>query len=159
MTCEQLLELVEPIAAGDVAVDAGMRAHLESCPQCAASLAAARRIEAALAAREAPVAPDLFAAAVFQRIRREGWRAEEQVDRLFNLAIVASALLVAGGVLALLNVGAVMAASAAFVAFVTGWASRAAIDAAPTLGIYVAAAGLLVSALGMWWWAERRLSM
>jgi hypothetical protein len=37
--------------------------------------------------------------------------------------------------------------------------SRAAIDAAPAIGTYVSAAGLLVSALVMWWWAERRFTI
>ena len=31
--------------------------------------------------------------------------------------------------------------------------------AAPVLLTYIAAAGLLMSALGMWWWADRRLSL
>ena len=31
-------------------------------------------------------------------------------------------------------------------------------NAAPQVATYVAAAGLLASALGMWWWAERRLT-
>jgi hypothetical protein len=31
--------------------------------------------------------------------------------------------------------------------------------AAPVVLTYIAAAGLLMSALGMWWWADRRLSL
>ncbi len=54
MTCSQVLELVEAIASGDAAVDDVVRDHLETCPRCASALAAARRLEAMLAARPAP---------------------------------------------------------------------------------------------------------
>jgi hypothetical protein len=35
----------------------------------------------------------------------------------------------------------------------------AARSAAPSLDTYLAGAALLISALGMWWWADRSLSM
>ena len=35
MTCDDVLEIVEAIAAGDVEVDSALRAHLETCPRCA----------------------------------------------------------------------------------------------------------------------------
>ncbi len=55
---------------------------------------------------EIPPAPAAFTAAVLQRIRRDHWQSEQNVDRLFNLAMVAAVLLVVGGVAALLNVDA-----------------------------------------------------
>ena len=84
MTCAALLDLVDAIAAGDLEPDHEMRAHLESCPTCAAELASARRIEALLAARAAPEAPPRFTVAVQHRIRTERWNAEQRVDRIFN---------------------------------------------------------------------------
>ena len=103
MTCKMALELVEPIASGDLEPDAAARAHFESCPQCASALATARRLEAVLAGRAAPAAPERFTSSVLQRIRRERWRAEQHVDRLFNVAIAVALLLITGGILALMN--------------------------------------------------------
>ena len=75
MTCRDVLESIEPIVAGEVAPDPAIRAHIESCPRCAAEIASARRIEALLASRSAPPAPARFTASVLQRIRRDEWRA------------------------------------------------------------------------------------
>jgi hypothetical protein len=155
--CKQALDLVEPIAAGDLELDDRSRAHFESCPRCAGALASARRLNAVLMAVEVPAAPGNLAAAVLQRVRRERWRSEQQIDRLFNLAIVAAVVLVAGAVVAMLNVDTVVSLSRT-VWFLMRDASRDAMrQAVPTLATYVAAAGLLASALAMWWWAERRL--
>jgi anti-sigma factor RsiW len=159
MTCKEALELVEPIAAGDVEADAAARAHFESCPSCAATLATARRLEAVLSSREAPLPPPRFTAIVIQRIHRDRWRAEQNVDRLFNLAMVAALVLVVGGLFALTNVSGVLSAAAGTWALMSTVGTQVAHDAVPSLNTYVAAAGLLASALGMWWWAERTLSI
>jgi anti-sigma factor RsiW len=159
MTCKDTLELVEEIAADEIVATPEVRAHLETCPRCASALATARRIEVGLAARPAPPAPARFTSLVQSKIRRERWRTEQNIDRLFNLAMVAGVLIVVGAVLALTNVGAVMEAATrggeALRFAVRQFAQRA----APVLGTYVAAASLLASALGMWWWAERRLTL
>jgi anti-sigma factor RsiW len=159
LTCTDALDLVEPIAAGDIDVTAAAREHIETCPRCASALASARRIEGALVAREAPPAPPRFTPGVLARIRRERWRSEQHVDRLFNLAIAVAVLLMAGGAAALLNVNAVLAGAAAGWNLLTAASINAVKTAAPALATYMASAGLLVSALGMWWWAERRLSL
>ena len=159
MTCKDTLDLVEAIAAGDVTPDPAARAHFESCPRCAAALATAQRLEAALAAREAPEAPARFAPAVLQRIRRDRWRSEQHVDRLFNIALIAALTLVAGGIFALMNLSGVIAAAAATWGLLASASGHFARAAAPTLSTYVLAACLLMSALGMWWWAERTLSL
>ena len=111
MTCKEALELVEPIAAADIAVDAIARAHFETCPGCAAVLASARRVEMMLAGREVPLAPPGFTPAVMQRLRRQRWRSEQRVDYLFNAAIAVALLLIAGGIFALMNISGVMAAA------------------------------------------------
>jgi anti-sigma factor RsiW len=158
MTCNDALDLIEPLAAGDLAADADIRAHLESCPRCAAALASASRLEAMLAARAAPAAPARFTALVLQRLRRDRWRSEQQVDRLFNVTIAAALFLIVGGILALMNLSGVLAAAAGTWAGVATLAGHVARDAAPGLNTYIAGGFLLVSALGMWWWAERTIS-
>lgn len=155
MTCAQALEFVEPIASGDLDVGADLRAHFESCTRCASALATARRIESGLALRPAPGAPDRFESMVVQRIRRERWRAEEHVDRLFNVAVAAAVLLVVGGLGAMMNLGVVVAAIGGLWDVVSASGADAVRNAAPTVNTYIAAAGLLLSALGMWWWADR----
>ena len=159
MTCKDVIELVEAIAGGDLEPTAEVRAHIETCPRCASALASARRLEAALAARDVPPVPARFVPLVLQRVRRERWRAEQQVDRLFNLAMVAALLIVVGGVFALMNVSGVVAAASETVSFIASVRGEVARQAAPSVNTYIAASGLLASALGMWWWAERRLSL
>jgi anti-sigma factor RsiW len=157
MVCEDILDLVEPIAAGDVRLDDDARAHIESCPGCAGALASARALEAALLAVAVPPTPATFTAGVLQHIRRERWRSEQHVDRLFNLAIAAAVILVAGGIAAMLNVDAVFSLSASAWVLIKDGAHDAVRQAVPMIATYIAAGGLLVSALVMWWWAERRL--
>ena len=83
----------------------------------------------------------------------------QQVDRLFNVAIVVALILMAGGAFALMNVSGLMAAAGIAWSVFSGASGQVVHQASTTLGTYVAGAGLLVSALGMWWWAERRLTL
>jgi anti-sigma factor RsiW len=159
VTCAGALQLVEAIAARDLEVTEDVRAHFETCPLCASALASARRIEAALESRPKPQAPPGFTQAVLGRIRHERWRIEERVDRVFNIAIVVSVLLVIASVAALTNVGAVLAGAGSVWGLLASFDGQAFDAAAPALVTYVAAAGLLMSALAMWWWADRRLSL
>jgi anti-sigma factor RsiW len=159
MTCKDLIDVVEAIAAGDLEPGAELRAHLETCPTCASALASARHVEAALTRREAPLAPPRFAAIVLQRVRREQWRAEQHVDRLFNAAMVLALVLVAGGAAALMNLSGILAWASQVATVIVTMRNEVARQAAPSLATYIAAAGLLASALAMWWWAERRLSV
>ena len=157
MQCADVLDLVEPIAAGDLLPDERVREHLHSCPACAGALASAQRLETLLKGMEIPTAPAAFAARVLQRIRRDRWRSEQNVDRLFNVAIVAAVILIAGGLLALLNVGTVISLTGSVWTLLKEGSRETARTAVPTVLTYVAAAGLLASALGMWAWAERRM--
>jgi anti-sigma factor RsiW len=159
VTCSDTLHLVEAIASGDLEVDDEVRAHFETCPRCASSLASARRLELALRARPKPQAPARFTQVVLGRIRHERWRSEERVDRVFNVAIAVAVLLVIGGVAALTNVDAVLGGARSLWGMVAAAGGQALEAAAPVLFTYIAAAGLLMSALGMWWWADRRISL
>jgi hypothetical protein len=158
MVCRDVLALIEPLAAGELHPDAEIRAHLESCVACSAALAAAQRLELALQAMEFPAAPETFTAVVLRRIRTDRWRAEQRVDRLFNAAIVAAILLMGGAVAAMLNVETLLALSASAWGLLREGMRSSVREAVPQMATYVAAAGLLASALGMWWWAERRLT-
>jgi predicted anti-sigma-YlaC factor YlaD len=157
MQCADVLDLVEPIAAGDLLPDDRVREHLHSCPGCAGALASARRLEGLLKGMEFAVAPAAFATQVLQRIHSDRWRSEQNVDRLFNVAIVAAVILIAGGLLALLNVGTVISLTGSIWALLKEGSRETVRTAAPTVLTYVAAAGLLASALAMWAWAERRM--
>jgi anti-sigma factor RsiW len=157
--CRDVLDRIEPIAAGDLAPDDGVRAHLESCTRCAAALASARRVEQALLTLAVPSPPVRFTPTVLARVRRERWRSEQNLDRLFNVAVAFALLLIAGGMYALLNVSGVVSGGRLVWTVLASFSSEAIDHVAPALATYVAAAGLLASALGMWWWADRSLNL
>jgi anti-sigma factor RsiW len=159
VTCHEVRLLVEAIAAGDLEVDDAIRSHVESCPACAAQLASAQRIEMVLKARPVPPPPENFTSMILARVRREQWQHEERVDRMFNIAIAVAVLFVLIGIGALTNVGAVVGLAGGVLSLLGQVTGRVAEQAAPTMVTYVAAAGLLMSTLAMWWWAERRLSL
>ena len=154
MTCDEVEDIVEAVAAGDLPVDAALVAHLDGCPRCAAALGTARRIESYFATQPAVTAPEEFTRMVLQRIRRERWQSEEQVDRLFNVAMVAAGLLLVLGAAVLFNLSAALQIAATASQLLTAAGEQALRQVAPAVGTYVAATALLVSALGMWWWAE-----
>ena len=154
MTCREVLDRVEAFAANELQPDAEARAHLETCPQCASALAVARRIESFLAVWPAPEAPARFTAALQHRIHRLYWQTEQRVDRLFNAAILLAGLLVVAGVAAMFNVDLVLAAGRAVTDFIAIAGAEAVQKAAPSVATYLAAMGLLASALVMWWWTE-----
>ena len=155
MMCREVADLIEPIAAGDLEPTSDVRTHFETCPSCALMLASARRLEAALVAHQPPAVPDRFVAAVLQRVRRERWRTERNVDLIFNVAIFVALLIVVGGVLALVDISGVVSASSDAWRRLSAVGPQIARQIAPAIDTYIAAAGLLLTALGMWWWAER----
>jgi hypothetical protein len=156
MTCAEVQELVEAVAAGDAAADAAFREHVETCVACAAALASARAIEGALAARAAIAAPPGFEAAVAARIRHEHWRAEEQVDRAFNLVVAVGVVAIVAGALALFNVAGVTAAISAAAGSLAAAASPpvSSTDQSPPLWAYLLGCALLGTSLLVWRWAE-----
>ena len=155
MMCREVADLIEPIAAGDLEPTQEVRAHFETCPSCALMLASARRLETVLVAYRPPPVPDRFVAAVLQRVRRERWRMERNVDLIFNAAIFVALLIVVGGVLALVDISGVVSASSDAWVRLSAMGPQIARQMAPAINTYIAAAGLLLTALGMWWWAER----
>ena len=157
MICRDVLHLVEAIAAGDLEVDESVRAHFESCPRCASELASARRLEMLLQARTPAEPPARFSSMVLGRIRSERWQSDQRIDRIFNVGIAAAVLLVVGSIVAMTNVTGVLGAAAWVWGTIAEISGRVVEETLPVLLTYVAAAGLLMSALAMWWWAERRM--
>src|SRR2546423_1589880 len=54
MFCDEVLDAIEPIAAGELTPDGRVAAHLTTCPNCAAALTSARRVEQMLQERAVP---------------------------------------------------------------------------------------------------------
>ena len=159
MTCAQVDDEIEAVVGGDLPASEAFRTHVEGCVRCAAALASARRVEAMLAERPAPPAPPRFTAAVASRIRSERWKAEQQVDRVFNAILVLALLIVVGGIAAVLNVTAVTTAAANAAGFLARSAEPHSTAAAPpSLLTYVVGTAFFGTALAAWWWAERRFS-
>ncbi len=157
MTCQHAAEFIEAIAADEIQPTPELRGHFESCPSCASALAAAVRLEALLTANPPPPVPDRFVTQVLQRVRRERWRMEQNVDRLFNVAMIAAIVIVAIGVFALMNLSGVVAASDGAWSALTTLGVQVAQKMVPVVDTYIAAACLLLTALAMWWWAEGRI--
>ncbi len=155
MFCDEALDAVEAIAAGELTPNDRVAQHLASCRQCAAALETARTVERLLQSRDTPRPPPNFTSRTMTRIRRARWRSDQVVDFAFNLAL---ALIVAG------LVGAAwIALSQAGVTSVGGttWdlpalGMRQLVGrVAPSLPLYAAATVVVAAALALWWWAER----
>ena len=155
MFCDEALDAVEAIAAGELTPEGRVAAHLASCPNCAAALASARRLEQMLQARPVQKAPPQFTSRTMAVLRRQRWRSEQFLDVGFNVALGAVALTIVGTIWMVLsrtgigpvNNGAVNLISATFV--------RLAQRVAPSVPLYVGATALLATALALWWWAEK----
>src|SRR5262245_40360354 len=155
MFCDEALDAVEPIAAGDLTPDGRVAEHLATCPNCAAALASARRLETMLQARPAPRPGAQFTSRTLARVRRERWRSEQVVDVGFNVAIIAVVAAVLGGLwMVLQRRGLSVVSNDAVNLFASGIVALAH-RVAPSLPLYAAATGILATGLVLWWWAER----
>ena len=155
MFCDEALEAVEAIAAGDLTPDGRVAEHLESCPNCAAALVDAQRLERSLRARPAPSAPPQFTSRTLARVRRARWRSDQFLDVGFNVAIIALVVALVGGVWMLVHRSGLDAVSSDAVNLMGSGLAAFIRRVAPSLPLYAGAAALVVSALGLWWWAER----
>ena len=70
MFCDEALEAIEAIAAGDLTPQGRIAQHLGSCANCATTLAAAQRLDRLLKARPVPKPPVQFTARTMARVRR-----------------------------------------------------------------------------------------
>ena len=156
MTCEDIADLIEPLASGDVVPDADFDLHVSSCPICSGALGRARQIERALDALQPWAPPVAFADRVMARVRSERLRAERYVDAGFNVAIASGILLVLAGVWGLLSLTGVAEITADLSTVVGEGLRLAASQASAGAPAFLGAVGLLISALVLWGWADRR---
>ena len=155
MFCDEALDAVEAIAAGELIADGRIAHHLATCPNCAAALDTAKRLEQMLQSRPVPRPPAQFTARTLTRVRRARWRSEQMFDAGFNVALVLLVIAVVGGIWMLLHRSGLASVSGdAVELFGTGVATLAR-RVAPSFPLYAGATALLVTALGLWWWAER----
>jgi anti-sigma factor RsiW len=159
MFCDEALDAVEAIAAGDVTPDGRIAEHLDTCPNCAAALGDARTLERMLQARPVPRTSSQFTSRTMARVRRARWRNDQFLDLGFNLAIGVVVFAVVAGVWMLMNRSGLNAVSNDAVDLFSASIVSAAHRIAPSLPFYAGATALLVSALGIWWWAERDASL
>ena len=153
--CDQVVELLEPIAAGDLTPDEGVSHHLASCVHCAEALAAADRVDRLLRARAVPEPSSQFTTRTLARIRRDRWRREQFLDAGFNVAI---ATVIAGVVLAvwmIIDRSGLSAISRDIVNLFSEEFMTVARQMAPSATLYAGATALIATALAIWWWAER----
>jgi len=151
MFCDEALDAVEAIAAGEVTPEGRVAEHLASCPNCSAALESARRLDAMLRQRPAPRAPAQFTTRTLGRVRRARWRMDQYLDLGFNIAIVLIVGAVVGGIWMLLHrTGLTAVGNDAVDLLGTGL-----VTFGPSLPLYAGATALLATALGIWWWAER----
>jgi len=155
MFCDQVVELLEPIAAGDLVPDEGIARHLASCVLCTEALAGARRVDQLLRARPIPAPSTQFTARTLARIRRDRWRREQFFDAGFNVATVT---VIGGVVLAvwmIIDRSGLSAISRDLLDLFGTEIVTVARQMAPTVSLYASATILLATALAIWWWAER----
>ncbi len=155
MRCEEADRLIDAFVSRDEVASDELVRHVESCQRCTAAIELAKTVESWLAARPVTPPPSGFARSVVERLHTDRWRAERNLDLGFNLAIAAGLVVVVGGVWLFINVSGLTAVTEdvarIFADGVTTLAARVVIG----LPTYTAAAGLVMTALGVWWWAER----
>jgi predicted anti-sigma-YlaC factor YlaD len=155
MTCQELDDRIEALAAGDEAVTPAIQAHLDACASCREALSLARAIEWHLSAQPAPAVPDRFVPNVLARVRRARWQSERRLDLAFNAVLALAVIVAVGGLYAILTVTGVSVVAADVGRMFVGGFSEAIRLAYPQLRLYTAATVLAASCFALWWWAER----
>lgn len=153
MSCHDANAYLEAVAVGESVPDA-VRTHVDVCPNCAARLRLAERIERTLATRPVAAAPATFTTAVVARVRRQRWRTEQVIDWGFNIFVAIGLALIVSGVAGIFWAsGLVVISRDVFAAFAAGseMAMTGVLSQARTV---VLAALLLTLTLGVWWWVE-----
>jgi predicted anti-sigma-YlaC factor YlaD len=153
--CDEALDAVEAIAAGEVTAAGRIAEHLSTCPNCAAALASARALERMLRERPSPSAPAQFTARTLARVRRARWRSEQFLDVGFNLALALVIIAIVAGVWMLVRGTGLSAIGTDAVDIFGRGLTTLTRRVAPSLPLYAGAMAVVATALGIWWWAER----
>lgn len=156
MYCDEALDAVEAVAAGDVAPDGRLADHYATCPNCSAALKSARALEQMLQHRPVPRPSAQFTARAMTRVRRARWRSDQFLDVGFNVAIAAVLIAAVVGVWMLVRRSGLTSVSGDAVDVMASGVVTLAQRVGPSLPLYGAASALLVTALGLWWWAEAK---
>jgi len=155
MFCDEALNAVEPIAAGELTPEGRIAEHFASCPNCGAALARARELERLLAARPQPRPSPQFTSRTLARVRRARWQSDQFLDVGFNAALLLIVVGIAATVVMLLRwTGFGAVGTDALAIFGSGFTALTQ-RIGPSLPVYAGATALLASALAIWWWAER----
>ena len=158
MYCDEALDAVEAVAAGEVTPDGRLADHYATCPNCAAALGDARALDRMLQSRPVPKPSAQFTARAMTRVRRARWRSDQVLDASFNVAIAAVVITIVAGIWTLVRrsgMTAVSAVSSDAVDVMTSGLVTLVHRIGPSLPLYGAATALLATALAVWWWAER----
>ena len=155
MYCDEALDAVESVAAGELTPDRRLTDHYASCPNCAAALDSARTLERLLREREVPRPSAQFTTRTMARVRRVRWRTEQFLDLGFNLAIGVIVLAIIAGVWMALNRTGLAVVTTEAVDLLSRGLVIFAQRVGPSLPLYLGATAILATALGIWWWAER----
>jgi predicted anti-sigma-YlaC factor YlaD len=155
MFCDEALDSVESIAAGELTPDGRVADHLATCPNCAAALEGAHRLERMLKARPIPRPPAQFTARTLTRVRRARWRSEQFLDVGFNVAMGAIVIAVGGAIWILVHRSGLSAVSTDAVDLFGTGLKTIVQRIGPSVPLYAGATALLACALAVWWWAER----
>lgn len=152
--CDDVELLVEAFADGTLEPAPEHLTHVASCDVCRGRLETARAIHALLATREEPAAPASLTADVMARIHRERWAGEQVVDLGFNLAIAAGVLLIVGGALGLAWSFGLLTFGVDVRGLVANMGNQWMERALQQVQTILVATVLLMTTLGLWWWAE-----
>src|SRR6266850_1132558 len=151
MFCDETLDAIEAIAAGELTPEGRVAKHLTSCRNCAAALESARRLDKMLAARPVPNPPQQFTIRTMTRIRRARWRSDQFLDVGFNVAIALVVIGIIGSGWLLIDRSGLTAVSGDLITLIESGGNALAQRVAPSLPVYAAAAAIVVTALGIWW--------
>jgi anti-sigma factor RsiW len=155
MYCDEALDAVERVAAGELTPDGRLAEHYATCPNCSAALESARELERLLRGRSAPKPSAQFTTRTMARVRRARWKSEQVLDVGFNVVIAVVVLAIMVGAWMLLDRSGLVVVSNDAVEMLGRGLVSFAQRVAPSVPVYAAATGVLVTALGIWWWAER----
>ena len=156
LDCDDLLDVIDLIAAGEMSATTTVRAHLDGCESCRARLALATRLERVLAEWPAPAPAPAFASRVLEARRREAWQHEQVVDWSFNIAIAAGLVAVLAGAASMVWLLGAAAGPVTSSQVVADMATALVDRMRGQAMVLVTAAVLLTTTLGAWWWAEER---